>query len=226
MNHLRIILISVLLFWSNLMFAAATTQALTGDVQMAPAKGDYAALAYGQRVDSGATIKTSANGSAVLRFDDGQMLSISPNSLFVVAEYSFNAHKPEQGNFVASLLRGAVRMVTGVIGETNKNNVKVKTPVATLGLRGTDFQLYFDNRLYINVIQGAIAATNEGGTTVFDAKSNPTGQVINLQTKATSAPSTVFPAPAQGSFRLQQSQPLMGPVKDPNPKDPGCGDRR
>ena len=215
----------VLLFWSCLSFAAATTQALSGEVQMAPAKGEYGTLAFGQRVESGATIKTGASGRVVLRFDDGQMVSFSEGSLFVITDYKFNAHKPAESNFAVALFKGGMRSVTGAIGEANKSNVSIKTTVATVGIRGTDFQLYLDNKLYINVLSGAISATNEGGTTVFDAKSSPTGQVLNAQTKPSVAPPSAFPAGAQGSFRLQQQQPLMGPVKEPNPTDPTCKDR-
>lgn len=228
MNRLRISSVTsfiVLLLWSCIAFAAATTQAVSGEVQMAPAKGDYGSLAFGQRVESGATIKTGANGRVVLRFDDGQMISISESSLFVVNEFKFNAHKPAESSFVVSLFKGGMRAVTGVIGETNKSNVTFKSPVATVGIRGTDFQLFFENKLYINVIQGAISVANEGGTTVFDAKTQPSGQVANAQTKAQAAPPNTFPAAAQGAFRLQQAQPLMGPVQAPNPKDPNCNDR-
>lgn len=228
MSRLRISSVTsflVLWLWSCLTLAAATTQAISGEVLMAPAKGDYGSLAFGQRVESGATIKTAASGRVVLRFDDGQMVSIAESSLFVINDYKFNAHKPEESNFFVTLLKGGMRAVTGVIGETNKSNVTIKTPVATMGIRGTDFQLYFDNKLYINVLQGAVSATNDGGTAIFDAKSQPTGQVINAQTRAQPAPPAAFPAAAQGTFRLQQQQPLMGPVKEPNPKDPNCNDR-
>jgi len=226
MNRLRISTsFLILLLWSCLGFAAATTQAISGEVQMAPAKGDYTTLAFGQRVESGATIKTAATGRVVLRFDDGQMVSITESSLFVVNDYKFNAHKPEESNFFVTLLKGGMRAVTGAIGEANKSNVTIKTPVATMGIRGTDFQLFLDNALYINVISGAVSATNDGGTAVFDAKSQPSGKVINAQTRAVPAPPTAFPASAQGAFRLQQQQPVMGPVKEPNPRDPNCNDR-
>lgn len=228
MNHARVFAVAgslALLFWSCPSFAAATTQALSGEVQMAPAKGEYGALAFGQRVESGATIKTGGNGRVVLRFDDGQMVSISEGSLFVITDYKFNAHKPAESNFAVSLFKGGMRAVTGAIGEANKSNVSIKTQVATVGIRGTDFQLYMENKLYINVLSGAVSATNDGGTTVFEAKFNPTGQVLNAQTRPAPAPPSAFPASAQGAFRLQQNQPLMGPVKEPNPSDPTCKDR-
>ena len=214
-----------LLLWSCLSFAAATVQAVSGEVLMAPAKGDYGSLAFGQRVESGATVKTGANGRVVLNFDDGQKVSLSEGSLFVITDYKFNAHKPAESNFAVNLFKGGMRAVTGAIGEANKGNVTIKTQVATVGIRGTDFQLYMDNKLYINVLSGAITATNEAGTAVFDAKAQSTGQVLSAQSRPTAAPPAAFPAAAQGAFRLQQQQPLMGPVPTPNPTDPTCKDR-
>jgi hypothetical protein len=209
---------------SGFVFAAATTQAVSGQVTMAPAKGEYAPLVFGQRVESGASIKTGSNGRVILRFDDGQMVSITEGSLFVVTEYKFNAHKPQESSFFGSLVKGGMRAVTGAIGEANKNNVMIKTPVATVGIRGTDFQLFVENKLYINLLSGAIAVTNNGGSTVFDEKS-PSGLVADAESKAVAAPVSSFPAAAQAAFRIQQNQPLMGPVKDPNPQDPTCKDR-
>jgi len=100
MNRVRISTSFIVLwFWSCLTLAAATTQALSGDVQMAPANGEYGSLAFGQRVETGATIKTASTGRVVLRFDDGQMVSIAESSLFVINNYKFNAHKPEEAIF-------------------------------------------------------------------------------------------------------------------------------
>ena len=226
MKILRISAIAgFLMLCSCLTFAAATVQAVSGEVQVAPAKGDYGPLAFGQRVESGATIKTGGNGRVVLNFDDGQKVSISEGSLFVITDYKFNAHKPADSNFAVSLFKGGMRAVTGAIGDANKSNVTIKTQVATVGIRGTDFQLYMDNKLYINVLSGAIVATNEAGSLVFDAKTQPTGQVLSAQSRPTAAPPAAFPAAAQGAFRVQQHQPLMGPVSEPNPTDPSCKDR-
>lgn len=209
---------------SGFAYSAATTQAVSGEVTMAPAKGEYGKLAFGERIESGSTVKTGANGRVILRFDDGQMVSVTESSVFVVTEYKFNAHKPQESGFIGSLVKGGMRAVTGAIGEANKNNVMIKTSVATVGIRGTDFQLYVDNKLYLNVISGAIVATNEAGSMVFDT-TKPTGVVHDAHTAPAAAPPSSFPAAAQGAFRLQQNQPLMGPVKDPNPKDPTCKDR-
>jgi hypothetical protein len=209
-----------------LAFAGATATAAFGTVEVSPAKGEPFALVTGQRVESGATIKTLDKSSAVLRFDDGQSVSISGNTTFVITDYKFNPQKPAEGNFAATLLRGAIRTVTGVIGETNKQNVSIKTSTATMGIRGTDFMLSDDGRLYIQVIAGAVSATNSAGVGIFSATNNPIGMVTSSTSPPRPAQPSDLPANTQGFFRQLSIVPLTGQERKINPSDPSCGDRR
>ncbi len=207
-------------------WAAATTHAVSGNVMVTPADGKPGKLAVGQRVDTGASIKTEHGANAVLRFDDGQIVSVGSDSLFVITEYKFNAHQPKESSFVGSLFKGAVRAVTGVIGEANKDNVKIKTPAATIGIRGTDFTLLLDTRLYLHVLDGAISATNAGGEVVFSATNQPYGVVASPQTAPRPAKADEMPTAIQGAIRQFQSQPLSDKIRKPDPNDPTCSDRR
>lgn len=222
----RITVFAAMLLWSCVAMAAATVITVNGHVQMTPVTGKPDQLAPGQRVEVGAAIKTGENSGTSLRFDDGQMIALSSNTSFVVNEYKFNAHKPEEGSFIVSLLRGGMRAVTGIIGETNKSNVTFKTEAATMGIRGTDFQMFYENQLYLSVLDGAISATNEGGETVFDAKSLPFGKAVNAATKATPITIDEFSAAALAAFRVLQMLPLSDKLRKPDPLDPTCGDRR
>lgn len=216
----------MLSLWLQTAWSAATTHAVAGDVTMTPADGKPGKLAVGQRVETGASIKTAHGGNAVLRFDDGQIVSVGSDSLFVITEYKFNAHQPKESSFVGSLFKGAVRAVTGVIGEANKENVKIKTPAATIGIRGTDFSLLLDTRLYLHVLDGAISATNAGGEFVFSAANQPYGIVASPQTAPRPAKAEEMPAGVQGAIRQFQAQPLSDKIRKPDPKDPTCSDRR
>jgi hypothetical protein len=213
------------MLWSLFALAAATTTATTGIVEVSTPNGVSGVLAVGQRIESGVTIKTGDNSSTTLRFDDGQSISLRGNTTFVLVDYKFNAHKPAEGGFVASLLRGAMRAVTGVIGETNKENVTIRTPTATMGIRGTDFMLDYDGQLYIQVLQGAVSATNAAGVAVFDAVSQPVGMVAS----STSMPRTIPPAEltpaALGVFRQLSAVPITGKERRPSSADPTCSDR-
>jgi len=216
----------LLSLWLHTAWAAATTHAVAGNVIVTPAGGKPGKLALGQRVDTGASIRTEHGANAVLRFDDGQIVSVGSDSQFVITEYKFNAHQPKESSFVGSLLKGAVRAVTGVIGETNKDNVKIKTPAATIGIRGTDFSLVLETRLYLQVLDGAISATNGGGEVTFSAANQPLGIVASPQTAPRPATIDELPVAIQGVLRRFEAQPLSDRIRKPDPNDPTCSDRR
>ena len=205
--------------------AAATTIAVSGDVTMQPKSGSAGQLAEGQRVESGATLKTAANGSMTLRFDDGQLTALSANTTYVINEYRFNAHKPEEGGVVSTLLRGGLRTVTGLIGKLNPGEVLVKTSVATIGIRGTDYQLFLDGRLHVHVLDGAIGVRNQGGEQVFSPRTEPTGIATSQIERPVPVRFSELPADAQGAFRQLEANPVVG-SKPANPSDPTCADRR
>ena len=229
---MRNLIARLLCFWLALfsmsVFAAATVTQVSGTVNMTPKTGNAAAvaLAEGQRVESGVGIKTGSNSTVTLRFDDGHMIALSSDTNFVIDDYRFNAHKPAEGGFLSTLVRGGMRSVTGLLGKANPGDVRVKVDVATAGIRGTDFQLFYDGgRLFISVREGAISTTNAGGVSIFDAKTSPSGIVSDSQTKGRPAPINDFPAPALGSVRRLDINPAIG-TKNPSPNDPGCSDRR
>lgn len=205
-------------------WASATTLSVAGDVQITPKGGSGARLAEGQRVDSGAALKTGPNSGVTIRFDDGQMLALTSNSNLVIDEYRFNPHKPEEGGILTSLVRGGMRMVTGLIGKTKPERVQVTTPVATIGIRGTDFQLFVEDRLFISVGDGAIGVANASGETVFDGAKQPLGIVPDAQTKPRAATLSEFSADAVAAMRRLDIEPNFG-TRKPNPNDPSCADR-
>jgi hypothetical protein len=211
--------------FSSLAWAAATVQSLTGAAEMTPQKGAVIPLAVGQRIEPGVSIKTGLNSSVTLRFDDGQMISLAGTTTYSLDEYKFNPQKPEEGSFLSSLVKGGLRAVSGLIGEKNPKDVKFRTPVATAGIRGTDFDLFYDGRLYISVRAGAIAVSNEGGVALFSAKEQSTGLVSDVRSIARPADPTTFPAPAKSSIRQNAANQDLG-AKPADPKDPTCSDRR
>lgn len=206
-------------------WAGATTLSVSGDVQLTPKGGGSARLAEGQRVDPGAALKTGPNSGVTIRFDDGQMLALTSNTSLVIDAYRFNPHKPEDGGIVASLLRGGIRTVTGLIGKAAPQSIEVKTPVATIGIRGTDFQLFIDSRLFISVGDGAIGVSNASGEAVFDSAKLPLGIVPDAQSKPRAATLSEFSADAIAAMRRLDIEPNFN-TRKPDPNDPSCTDRR
>ncbi len=93
----------------------------------------------GDKVISGSVISIGKRGFAVLKFNDGQILALRAESVLVVDEYAYRKDDSTQSRSHISLLRGGLRALTGLVGDQNKEAVSFDTPVATLGIRGTEF---------------------------------------------------------------------------------------
>ena len=127
-------------------------------------------LSRGAAVESGDQIHTGTDGKVLIVFTDSGLVWIRANSDFVVDEYSYAQGGREAAFF--SLLKGGARSVTGLIGRRTRSNFRLRVPVATIGIRGTDFSVVMCQRdcrdsdgtaaakgLYGEVIQGRIAVT-------------------------------------------------------------------
>ncbi|MDH5546049.1 MAG: FecR family protein [Gammaproteobacteria bacterium] len=122
------------------------------------------------------TIHTNQKSQVQIRFKDNAFISVRPNSSFTIDAYSFN--DTEENKQHLNLVKGGFRAITGQIGKMNKQAFKLKTPVATLGIRGTDFTVMYcrsdcgegergdtsaQNGLYVGVISGGVTLQNELG---------------------------------------------------------------
>lgn len=122
--------------------AAGIAQFSAGDVTLR--RGAAAdPLTKGRNIESGDAIVTGPNGRAQVRFSDGGLVSLQPNSQFNIANYA-DRNDPKQDAFLVDLLRGGMRAVTGLIGKRNRENFKVTTTTATIGIRGSAFNLAYN----------------------------------------------------------------------------------
>lgn len=163
---LRKILVSLLVASAaQLAFAAAKIDSVVGNVQAIPLKGSAGSVAANQIIDPGTTITTGDGAQVVLRFDDGHVIALAEKSEFTIQAYRFDAAKPESGNIVFSILKGALRSVTGLIGKSKPDNFALRAPQATIGIRGTDFSVSLVNPLYafVNQSSAPIYLQNAGG---------------------------------------------------------------
>jgi len=139
--------------------AAAATQA-----------GDIRSLGRGEAVNSGDTVVTSSNSYVRMKFIDGASVILRPNSRFHIEEYQV-AEKEEENRSFFSLVKGGFRAVTGAIGRRNRSGYRVRTAVATIGIRGTDYSMRTcagdcgnnPDGDYYQVHDGGIFVSTEGG---------------------------------------------------------------
>lgn len=143
--------------------AAGSVQFSTGDVQLRRG-AVVAAATKGTDVESGDVIVTGAAGRAQIRFSDGGLVALYPDSQFTVTRYA-DTGNPAQENFAVSLLQGGMRAVTGLIGKRNPQNYKVTTPTAVVGIRGSAFLVAFNaqGELLVSGEQDEIEVCTEAG---------------------------------------------------------------
>jgi len=96
------------------------------------------AIKTGDRLYQKDTIRTGANSSVGIIFEDNTILSLGPNSEIVIDEYVFAPEKGKMSMFV-SFLKGTASYLSGIIGRQSPESVKFQTPDATIGIRGTQF---------------------------------------------------------------------------------------
>src|SRR6185437_13553520 len=170
--------------------AAGTATLVTGHVSAATPSGEIRDLTKGSPVYEGEVVITSGSSFVNIEFSDGGRVLLRPESRFQIERYQYAgpAARPAAGQPQAAqparqesaffrLLKGGFRAVSGLIGHTRREDYAVQTPVATIGIRGTDYEVRFcqgdcgdvtptpKDGLYAGVQSGSIALTNQGGTT-------------------------------------------------------------
>jgi|GEM_PF-2535485 len=188
----KLVLLSLLLVAPSATAAEAGKALFVfGDVKLVSAKGKRVSLQKNGVLAEGDTVITGNKARAQLLMSDNTKIALRPNSEFVIDAFRYQASSPAaDANLVAAantadnaaefnLLKGGFRSITGQSAKTNPESFKVKTPVAVIGIRGTDFlgRLCGDADcgpdapagLYLGVNGGAIyAAVNGEEFDVFD----------------------------------------------------------
>lgn len=174
-----------------------------GEANVRGVDGRVRAAAKGDPVQDGDTLLTGSNGRAQIRFSDGAYVSLQPNTEFGVREYRFDGKTDGSERGFFSLVRGAMRTVTGLIGRYNRTAYQVRTPTATVGIRGTG---------------GLIAvlpdlSTLVKGTSGIWLLSNPAGQIeVPAGTSGLATPD--LKVPPQQTSQSPAAPPPPPPAKE------------
>ena len=113
-----------------------------GDVKIQRADGRVAAT-VGAPIRAADVIVTGADGSAGVTFTDNSLVSIGPNSVFAIDKYRFDT-TTYAGEFEGSLRQGRLAAVSGKMVKQAPESMKIRTPSAIMGVRGTEFVVQVD----------------------------------------------------------------------------------
>ncbi len=150
----------------------------SGQLMARAADGSERRLQRRSPVHAGETIVAGSNAFAQIRFSDGGLVSLRSGSEFRIDEYQFNGKEDGSEKATFSLLKGGLRTISGRIGKTNKQNYRMNTPVATIGIRGTHYGARLcmndcgagvQNGWYIGVLEGSIVFTVGGKEYICNA---------------------------------------------------------
>lgn len=171
-----------------------------GSVTDTAKDGSSRALKDGDSVYPGDSFVLGSDSYLDLDLEDTGRILLRPNTSFQITSYHYEADahdvsatdangqpliKPQQPeNAFFRLVKGGLRAIDGVIGHTTPQNYGVETPVATIGVRGTAFDVRYcgddcadeadtsgkpDNGLYTSVSEGSVGVKNDSGETLTKA---------------------------------------------------------
>ena len=80
------------------------------------------------------------NTKLVLGFEDNTKVAITEQSQFIIDEFAYNPNS-KSGRLTGSVTMGTVRYASGGVAKNNPENVRLRTPTATVSVRGTDFTM-------------------------------------------------------------------------------------
>jgi hypothetical protein len=164
---------------------AGTIVNLSGPLMVRKADGSVKVLAMKSEVEQGDTLVAEKNTYAQIRFVDNSEITLRPGTTFKVDAFAYDSARPEGDSASFTLVKGGLRSITGLLGKRSRDKFEMRTPAATIGIRGTTFTVQYVEPLsalpvaprpgtlapglYVQVIDGMIFMNSGGGTQNFSA---------------------------------------------------------
>jgi hypothetical protein len=185
-----IFLFLLFLAGANLAFAqeeAATAVSVRGLVTATDTSGDDRRLKRGDTIFSGETIETGNRARIRMSFTDGATAVLRADTTYEISEYSFSGQEDGTESASFRLVSGALEMLSGLIGRQNQNAFRLDTPLATIGLRGTEFVVAVyppaspggQPTVRVSVVGGAVVYSSPGAPPVQLPQGNSVEQLGN-----------------------------------------------
>jgi hypothetical protein len=125
----------------NAIQASAKVVSAQGEVNAVDSAGQRRRLVDGGSIYPGDVVETAGATRAVLAFRDDTRITLGSTTRFRVDNFVYDDKNAGEGRFLASVLKGSVRALTGLIAKANNRNVGFSTATATIGIRGTGFDV-------------------------------------------------------------------------------------
>lgn len=139
----------------------------SGEVNAVSAAGASRPLARGSEFFVGETVQTGPRASVQLRFSDASVVTLEADSRFLISDYAFDGPGGAADSLVMSLLEGTLRTISGSVGDSTGDTYRLDTPLASIGIRGTEYgvRVTANGRTFVIVFDGGITLTPAGDGT-------------------------------------------------------------
>jgi len=126
--------------------------------------GQTRVIKVGNGVFSNEVITTGTKSSTQLLFRDETSLTIGASARLTLDRFVYNPNS-KAGDVVVNVVQGAFRFVSG---SARPGSYKIKTPVASIGLRGTIVEGYVSptGSLLLVIVEGSVIVNSADGTTI------------------------------------------------------------
>ena len=126
-------------------------------------------ISVSDAVNEGDQIETGVDGYIYMKTVDGGFLILRPNTRARIVAYHIDQQNPANTRVKLELLNGVARSISGAGVKQAKQNFRFNTPVAAIGVRGTDFTVYTDQEVSrVTVISGGVIVSGFGGSCLSD----------------------------------------------------------
>ena len=103
-----------------------------------------APAAKGSNIEKNDTVSTNSQGRFKITFVDATVVNITQNSRLIIDDFVYDGNNKSKGKLGLKLALGTARYTSGGIAHGNARGVGIRTPTATIAVRGTDFVMSVD----------------------------------------------------------------------------------
>ena len=200
----RFAAVSLMAGFTSVAFAAdaGAVQQVTGNVTITGTDNVTRKAVPKEKIQSGDTITTEAKSETLIKLADDSTVILRPNTRFQFTEFKYE--KTPADSSLVSLLRGTARMVSGLIARRHPANVRVNAITATIGIRGTDFEVAVIPEDTADARAGIYDYVHDGATNIRIAS----GQNLDVK-KSQTAFAPDKPRPGEEPLQILKETPIF-----------------
>jgi hypothetical protein len=164
-------------------------------------------LGRGSVIFTDEVIQVEGSSKLQIRFTDGGLLNLIPNSKYQIQAYNYSTNKTSN-QYIGQIFAGGFRQVSGQIAKNNPDRALVKTPTSTIGMRGTSFEVLVlsNNSVTVGCELGQISVTNAAGQITlgpsspyqYSTISSTNTKPLGLKDRPANFNAQLFDSPARG----------------------------